>query len=107
MEKRATLTKQFKGIYFPGIGEFDLDKDGVTDVIIYEGSTKPNVKDVQLLKLNGDIVLENGNKGGNILINSHITKKFDENKDYLYPIPISERLLNPNLTQNPGWDDGL
>ncbi|WP_260442311.1 RagB/SusD family nutrient uptake outer membrane protein [Tannerella forsythia] len=27
---------------------------------------------------------------------------FDENKDYLYPIPISERLLNPNLTQNPG-----
>ncbi|HHV84420.1 MAG TPA: RagB/SusD family nutrient uptake outer membrane protein [Petrimonas sp.] len=102
-----TLTKQFKGIYFPGLGEFDLDRDGTVDVILYEGDTKPNVKDVQLLKLNGDIVLENGNKGGNILINSHIHKKFDENKDYLYPIPISERLLNPNLTQNPGWDDGL
>ncbi|TPE15614.1 RagB/SusD family nutrient uptake outer membrane protein [Tannerella forsythia] len=22
-------------------------------------------------------------------------------------MPISERLLNPSLTQNPGWKDGL
>jgi len=101
-----TLTEQFKGMYFPGIGSFDLDNDGKADVYIYEG-TKPDIKNVQLLKLNGDITLENGSNGGNILINSHINKKFDENKDYLYPIPISERLLNPNLTQNPGWDDGL
>ena len=102
----ANLAKQFKGMYFPGLGSFDLDHDGKDDVVIYEG-TKPSTKNVQLLKLNGDITLENGNKGGNILINSNITKTFDENKDYLYPIPISERLLNPNLTQNPGWDDGL
>lgn len=26
---------------------------------------------------------------------------------YLYPIPRNERVLNPKLTQNPGWDDGL
>ncbi|MFA5326343.1 MAG: RagB/SusD family nutrient uptake outer membrane protein [Prolixibacteraceae bacterium] len=102
----SILTKQFKGMYFPGLGSFDLDQDGKIDVVIYEG-TKPSTTNVQLLKLNGDITLENGNQGGNILINSNITKKFDENKDYLYPIPISERLLNPNLTQNPGWDDGL
>ena len=100
------LIQQFKGMYFPGVGSFDLDKDGKNDIVIYEG-TKPAINNVQLLKLNGDITLENGNKGGNILINSHIAKKFDENKDYLYPIPISERLLNPSLTQNPGWSDGL
>lgn len=100
------MTKQFKGMYFPGLGSFDLDKDGKNDVLIYEG-TKPSVTNIQLLKLNSDITLENGNKGGNILINPNISKKFDENKDYLYPIPISERLLNPSLTQNPGWDDGL
>jgi hypothetical protein len=100
------LIQQFKGMYFPGIGSFDLDKDGKNDIVIYEG-TKPAINNVQLLKLNGDIMLENGNKGGNILINSHIAKKFDESKDYLYPIPISERLINPNLTQNSGWDDGL
>lgn len=102
----SILTKQFKGMYFPGLGAFDLDRDGKNDVVIYEG-TKPTTKNVQLLKLNSDITLENGTQGGNILINSNISKKFDENKDYLYPIPISERLLNPNLTQNPGWDDGL
>jgi hypothetical protein len=27
-------------------------------------------------------------------------------KDYLYPIPQNERDVNPNLTQNPGWDGG-
>ena len=30
-----------------------------------------------------------------------------EGRDYLYPIPLNERSLNHNLTQNPGWDDGL
>ncbi len=48
-----------------------------------------------------------GNKGGNIMINPNISRNFDENKDYFYPIPISERLLNPNLTQNTDWNDGL
>ena len=30
-----------------------------------------------------------------------------EARDYYYPITIDERSLNPNLTQNPGWNDGL
>ena len=25
-------------------------------------------------------------------------------KLYLYPLPVSELTLNPQLTQNPGWD---
>jgi hypothetical protein len=29
--------------------------------------------------------------------------KFNENRDYLYPIPTNELTLNKNLTQNPGW----
>jgi hypothetical protein len=29
---------------------------------------------------------------------------FVVNRDYLSPLPITERVLNPNLTQNPGWD---
>ncbi|MCG1037733.1 RagB/SusD family nutrient uptake outer membrane protein [Polaribacter sargassicola] len=28
---------------------------------------------------------------------------FDESKAYLQPIPLDELVLNPNLTQNPGW----
>ena len=28
---------------------------------------------------------------------------FNVGRDYLESIPINERTLNPNLTQNPGW----
>ncbi len=30
-------------------------------------------------------------------------RKFDKERDYLWPIPASDRLINENLTQNPGW----
>ena len=30
-------------------------------------------------------------------------RTFDPSKHYLWPIPRDERLINPNLTQNPGW----
>lgn len=31
------------------------------------------------------------------------SRTFDPNKHYLWPIPRDERLINDNLTQNPGW----
>ncbi|MBK5722436.1 RagB/SusD family nutrient uptake outer membrane protein [Dysgonomonas sp. Marseille-P4677] len=101
----SILAEQFKGMYFPSVGAFDLDGDSKPDVCIYE-KTKPNLGNIQYLKLNSDIKLENGTSG-NIVVNPQIKKKWDENKDYLYPIPIQERLLNKNLTQNPGWEDGV
>lgn len=101
-----TLTEQFKGMYFPGPGTYDLDKDGTIDLCLYSG-TRPDVgSSIQYLRLGGDITLENG-ESGNILINPHLSKQWDENRDYFYPIPTNERSLNRNLTQNPGWDDGL
>lgn len=30
-------------------------------------------------------------------------RTFDPEKHYLWPIPRDERLINPNLSQNPGW----
>tara|TARA_R110002020_G_scaffold475803_1_gene712508 strand:+ start:10809 stop:12431 length:1623 start_codon:yes stop_codon:yes gene_type:complete len=30
-------------------------------------------------------------------------RTFDPSRHYLWPIPRDERLINPNLTQNPGW----
>jgi hypothetical protein len=30
-------------------------------------------------------------------------RTFDENKHYLFPIPLEDLVLNPNLVQNPGW----
>ncbi len=31
-------------------------------------------------------------------------RKFDKNRDYLWPIPYIERQTNPNLTQNPNYE---
>ncbi|MDR2121296.1 MAG: RagB/SusD family nutrient uptake outer membrane protein [Tannerella sp.] len=103
----ATFMEQFRGMYFPGTGNYDLDDDGNIDVCLYDGE-RPVVegRKVQYLKLNGDVTLEHA-VSGCIVINPHIEKKWDEDKDYLYPIPIQERLLNPNLTQNKGWIDGI
>jgi hypothetical protein len=90
-------------MYFPGNGEYDLDGDRKTDVIIYSGTKPSNVKGVQYLKLNSEINLQNGEAGGEVVVNGSIPKTFNENRDYLYPIPTQELLLNKNLTQNPGW----
>lgn len=96
------LALQFKGAYFPGVGNYDLNGDGATDLIIYSG-TSPAIPNVQLLQLGTDIVLENGISGGNIIVNGNIPKTFREDRDYLFPIPVQEILLNPRLVQNPNW----
>ena len=54
-----------------------------------------------------DLTLSSGTSG---FFNPHAdeTRKWDDGKDYLYPIPSDERLLtNGALAQNPGWNDGL
>ena len=30
-------------------------------------------------------------------------RKFDEQRDYLWPVPASDLLINDKLTQNPNW----
>lgn len=96
------LAVQFKGAYFPGAGNYDLDGDGTPDLTIYT-TTPPAIPNIQLLKLGTDVVLENGASGGNIIVNGAIPKTFREDRDYLFPIPAQELLLNRALRQNPNW----
>lgn len=97
------------GVYFPSIGEYDLSGDGKTDFVIYSsGDAKPADKiGVQTYELGKEIYLTEGDHGYVYFHHSVPRIGFDEGRDYLYPIPIHERSLNPNLTQNPGWNDGL
>lgn len=97
------LAQQFYGEYFPGAGSFDLDGGGNPSVVIYTGAEPPTKQGVVYLQLGSDITLTNGANGGNIIVNGNIPKTFNENRDYLNPIPTQELLLNPNLKQNPGW----
>ena len=105
------IDQTISGMYFPGPGEYDLSGKGKTDLILYTaGSTKPKDEEgVSVYELGSDIILSEGNKG---YVYYHKTVEnlrtpFNEERDYLYPIPSGERSLNPNLTQNPGWSDGL
>lgn len=103
------IDQELYGIYFKQPGEYDLTGDGVTDIILYEeGTTKPTAADgVQVFQIGQDIILSGGNKGYIDFHKNAARTKFSETRDYLYPIPINERSLNKNLTQNPGWNDGL
>ena len=98
------FTRAWKGMYFPGVGAYDMDHDGVIDYEIYEGSIPtPQIPGRVYLKLGEFFSFENGAAGGHIIANYGLEKKFDESKDYLLPIPTQDRQLNTNLTQNPGW----
>ena len=107
-----------QGIYFPGPGEYDLTGDGQPDILLYDTAKEPDSKisykvQIQEIEIDGKnvpctngVVLSEGRSG---YIDMHRLKNrsFDENRDYLYPIPLEDRQLNPNLKQNPGWKDGL
>ena len=101
-------TSGFQGIYFPGLGDYDLDGDGKVDVCLYQG-TKPSTKapEANIIEVAGNWSLTNG-KSGNLTYYKAESYKWDENKDYLWPIPEDQRqITNGALSQNPGWNDGL
>lgn len=100
------VDQPFYGIYFPGPGEYDINGDGKLDYCLYEGDVKPDSKATSVLKIGSEILLSDG-KSGYVEPHKGETHSFNEARDYYYPIPINERTLNKNLTQNDGWDDGL
>ena len=106
------INQVMHGQYFPGLGEYDLTGDNKPDIVLYEGKKPAEKKGVAAFEVGTltGVVLTEGTKGyinpqpQENPQNAHI---FDENRDYYYPIPSTERSLNPNLTQNPNWKDGL
>lgn len=100
----AAINQPFRGMYFPGPGEYDLDNDGTPDIFLSDGTSSSSLP-VQL-KIGVDIHLEYGTKGC-VIVHNGITRSWNETRDYYYYIPSKERVLNPALSQNPGWNDGL
>lgn len=98
------LTKPFYGIYFPAEGEYDMDGDGKNDLLI-SSDAKPTTWKGTYKKIGKDIVLTEGSSGYiRALPNFSLT--WNEDRDYLWPIPASERVLSGGaLSQNPGWTD--
>ena len=95
------------GMYVPALGEYDLNGDGINDVVFYQG-TKPAGSnpaiafvDVSTSSAAGRIQLSNGTSG-EVIWNPGVREWLD--KKYLYPIPEADRTMNPALGQNPGWE---
>lgn len=98
--------KPFTGLYFPGTGSYDLNGDGVDDICIWSGS-KPSTSAPVVYELGKEIFLSGG-ESGYVIVHTDYTRTWNEERDYLYPVPTDDRVLTQGaISQNPGWNDGL
>ena len=106
-----------QGLYFPGLGKYDLTGDGVEDIILIDVSeTIPDGPDKELNSLgvpliyyrvglqdsDASVYLQNGTSGTVQTVRER--GEFMEPKHYYRPIPQTHVTVNPNLKQVFGWD---
>ncbi len=109
------LEKRPEGIYFSGLGKFDLTGDGVPDImLIPQTESIPDVKEKNSLGVDlryyrvgvfgqdVSVFLASGNSGAIQVVQN--VGSFVEPKYYYRPIPKSQTDLNPNLKQIFGWE---
>lgn len=108
-KKGDLMTKVWNGFYVPALNvPMDLNDDGKPDVCFYQVMPANPVAGVNYINVAPTI---NGGPNPQRLSNDtsgeltwlSTTKRIFEQKNYLYPIPESDRLFNPKLGQNPGW----
>ena len=103
--KRGDLmTMTWNGIYVPALDvPLDLNEDGILDVAFFKVMPTPAVSGVTYVsvasssstKLSNDI-------NGEVTWLTNIARTWAE-RNYYYPIPLSDRTANPALVQNTGW----
>lgn len=98
-------TAPYYGCYFPGTGVYDMDNDGRDDLEIYSDSS---VSDLTVkLRLGSDIILSE-QTSGYVVAYGDIELTWNEERDYLWPIPSDQRILTGGiLSQNKGYNDNL
>ena len=98
--------RPYYGCYIAGAGTYDMDNDGTPDLELYidEATSSCPTK----LQIGKEVILSEETKGYIVGYPGVVHgRNWDDARDYLWPIPAAQRTLNPALTQNPGWDDGL
>ncbi|ERJ61126.1 RagB/SusD family nutrient uptake outer membrane protein [Sphingobacterium paucimobilis] len=108
--KRGELfTDEWNGMYVPTLNTpMDLNGDGKNDVAFVTATPSQTESGVIYMNIAGTVngqpnamILSEGNKG-EILWMNHVPRVWHD-RMYLYPIPESDYLMNPNLKQNPNW----
>jgi hypothetical protein len=105
------------GMYFPAFGQYDMTGDGIADIILVDKSTVIPPDDQKIKNALGvalvyytagnfgddvTVYLKNGANGGT-LVTEISPRQFIEPKYYYRPIPYTQVVLNPALTQIYGW----
>ena len=105
----------------PGDQPLDVDHNGTHDVVYYTddaglasavaASNNPGLAKVQVsTDPNAEIIQVHpaGDGTGYYLawFTNNDSKKVWGEKQYYYPIPVNALNLNPQLEQNPGWENG-
>ncbi|WP_422350184.1 RagB/SusD family nutrient uptake outer membrane protein [Flagellimonas sp.] len=111
------MEKEPVGMYFPGLGRYDLTGDGEDDIILIDATEtvpEPDNRETNGLGVtliyyragnvgdDVDVYLTNGTSGNVIATPERGT--FEEPKHYYRPISASEVTLNPSLEQVFGWE---
>jgi hypothetical protein len=111
------LEKIQEGLYFPGLGSYDLTGDGVVDITLIDKNTPipgtpPNnslgvpIKYYQTGTVNDgvSVTLKNGTAGGPIVTENEV-RHFVEPQFYYRPVPATQITVNPQLApQIFGWN---
>ncbi|MCC6289685.1 MAG: RagB/SusD family nutrient uptake outer membrane protein [Chitinophagaceae bacterium] len=112
------LEKIPEGMYFSGLGNFDLTGDGIPDIKLIDKNTSiPNEDDKETNALGEKLVyykagsfgedvtvyLKNGTAGGTTVTET-TPRQFIDPKYYYRPIPFNQATLNPALKQLFGWE---
>jgi hypothetical protein len=113
----SLLAKIPEGMYFPGLGQFDMTGDGVADIMLIgkddaipdDAHKVKNSLGVLLVYYktgsfgeNVTVYLKNGAAGGN-LVTETTPRQFIDPQYYYRPVPYLQTQLNHNLTQIFGW----
>ena len=98
-----------EGIYIEHFGVFDTSGDGVPEVGIYQNKESNPIPEEERGNYSfyyvdeGFITLSNGDSGYILIKNEIGNRKFEEPKFYYRPIPLQQRVLNPNLEETIFW----
>ena len=112
------LEKAPEGMYFPGLGKYDLTGDGIEDIILIDKDSSIPAGDQKEKNSLGTalvyykagsfgenvtVYLKNGKNGGTIV--TEVTPRtFVTPKYYYRPIPFNQVTLNPALKQIFDWN---
>lgn len=108
--KGNLLEMTWNGFYVPALDvAMDLNEDGKNDVYFYKDKpVTPGLAGVTYINVaptvNGVANPQrlSNDTSGELTWLSNVARKWNA-RNYFYPIPEADRLINPDLGQNPGW----